>query len=148
MAENLLSGFSKIIVPSNTVTASGSTAAITLAAADSYAFVLNVTAASGTTETLDMAIQVFDGTTWFDWWRFAQVTTSTVTRRLVVQPIQGRGEAGTEAAITAAASGALNANAPLGGLNNQIRFTYTISGTSPSYTFAVSVFAQPRATAV
>jgi len=151
MAEQLLPPYSKFIVAAGTVVAATSNSAvITLPLADSYAFVLSVTAAAGTTETLDAAIQITPdgGTTWFDWFRFAQVTTSAVTRRLVVQPLQGRGEAGTETAITAAGTGALNANAPFPGSNMQIRFAYTISGTAPSYTLGIAMVAQTRATAV
>lgn len=147
MAETLLAPYTATLVASNAISATGSTAAITLPLADSYAFILNVTAAGGTTETMDMAIQITpdNGTTWFDWFRFAQVTTAAVTRRLVVQPLQGRGEAGTEVAITAAASGAVNANAPM---SSKVRFTYTLGGTLPTYTFVIYLIAQPRATAV
>lgn len=138
------------LIASNTQTATFNTATFQLPAGDGYAFVLDVTAASGTTETLDMALQITPdgGTTWYDWARFAQVTTSAVTRRLVIQPLQGRGEAGSEAAITAGGTGAINANVPLPSAPNNCRFRGTISGTSPSYTFAVQLAVSPRATAV
>lgn len=155
MAETLLGPQSQNLVAAGTVVsgAPGSTtsAVFTLIQADSYAFVLNVTAITGTSPTLDAAIQVSPdgGTTWFDWFRWAQVTANTaMTRRLTVQPVQGRGEAGTETAITAGATGALNANCPAPGALNQCRIRYTIGGTSPNYTLGIWVFAQPKNTVV
>lgn len=156
MAEVFLSPQSQALVAAGTVVAAtGNSGNLTIPLADSYAFVLNVTAASGTTETLDCALQVSpdQGTTWFDWFRFAQVTTSAVTRRLIVQPMQGRGEAGSEAAITAAASGAISNNVPFPGAlfsggKPTIRFVYTLGGTSPSYTLGIWMFAQTKQSAI
>jgi len=155
MAETLLGPQSQNLVAAGTVVSGvpGSTnsATFTLSQADSYAFVLNVTAITGTSPTLDLAIQASPdgGTTWFDWFRFAQVTANTaMTRRLIVQPMQGRGEVGSEGAITAGGTGAINANCPAPGALNQIRFRYTIGGTSPNYTLGIWVFAQPKNTTI
>lgn len=147
MAETLLGPYTATLVASNAISATGSTSAITLPLLDGYAFILNVTAAGGTTETMDMALQVTpdNGTTWFDWARFAQVTTAAILQRIIIQPLQGRGEAGSATTITQAGTGAISANAPL---SSKIRFTYTLSGTLPTYTFAIYVIGQPRATAV
>lgn len=149
MSENLQPAYSKLLLSLTTVIATGSSAAITLPIADSYSFIMEVSGSiSGTTETLDMAIQTSPdgGTTYYDWWRFAQVTTAAATRCLTVQPMQGRGEAGSEAAITAAGTGQISSNKPF---SNPIKLTYTISGTSPSYAVVkVWVIAQIRATAV
>lgn len=147
MAEQLLSPFSKFIVAAGTVvTVTGNSANITLPAADSYTFIQDVTAAAGTTETLDTAIQITPdgGTTWYSVLRFAQVTTSANQQRITIQPLQGRGEAGSTA-VLADTGGAANANQPLSVL---IRFKYTITGTAPSYTLGIVMFAQPRTTAV
>jgi hypothetical protein len=155
MAEVFLGPQSQALVAAGTniLGAPGSqvSAVITLAAADSYAFVLNVTAITGTSPTLDCALQVTPdgGTTWFDWFRFAQVTANTaLTRRLIVQPMQGRGEVGSEGLITAGGTGAINANCPFPGALSQIRFRYTIGGTSPNYTFGIFMFAQTKQSAI
>lgn len=149
MSENLLPAIAKPVLTLATVTATASSSAITLPLADSYSFIMEVSGTiSGTTETLDMAIQTSPdgGTTYYDHWRFAQVTTAAITQCLTVQPIQGRGEAGSNVTVTAAGTGAITNNKPFA---NPIRFTYTISGTSPSYAVVkVWVIAQPRATAV
>jgi hypothetical protein len=147
MAEQLLAPWSKFVVPSTTVViATGNSGAITLPLADSYTIIQDVTVAAGTTETLDTAIQITPdgGTTWYSVMRFAQVTTAANQQRITFQPLQGRGEASSQAAL-AATGGQVTANQPL---STQIRFLYTISGTSPSYTLGIAVFAQARATAV
>jgi len=80
----------------------------------------------------------------------SQVTIAGGARRLIVQPMQGRGEAGSEGAITLHGSGALNANAPMlsGSGTNVFQFYCTVGGTSPSATIKIWVVAAPRATAV
>ena len=156
MAEVFIGPQSQALVAAGTVVsgAPGSTtsAVLTLPLADSYAFVLNVTAITGTSPTLDVALQVTPdgGTTWFDWLRWAEVTGNTaVTRRMIVQPIQGRGEAATEAAITAGTTNSvLIQNVPMPGALSQIRFRYTIGGTSPNYTLGIFMFAQVKQSAI
>lgn len=155
MAEVFLGPQSQNLVAAGTVVSGvpGSTnsATITLANADSYAFILNVSAITGTSPTLDCAIQITvdGGTTWFTWHRFAQVTANTaMTRRLIVQPMQGRGEVGSEGVITAGGTGAINANVPFPGALNQIRFQYTIGGTSPNYTLGIWVVMQTKQSAI
>jgi hypothetical protein len=156
MAENLLSGYSKSLVSATTVAASGVLgSAFALPNADSYAFILDVGTVTGTSPTFDIELEMSPdgGTTYYAWARFAQVT-ATGQRRLVIQPIQGRGEAGSEGAITTHGTGALNANAPMvtnfaGGTAAVFQFYVTVGGTSPSAaTVKIWVVAQPRATAV
>jgi hypothetical protein len=155
MAEVFLGPQSQALVAAGTVISgapgSQTSTAFTLPLGDSYAFVLNVTAITGTSPTLDCAIQVTpdNGTTWFDWWRFAQITANAATtHRLTVQPIQGRGEAGTETTITAGGTGALNANCPAPGALSQVRIRYTLGGTSPNYTLGIFLFAQTKQSAI
>jgi hypothetical protein len=154
MAEVLLGTNSQTLVASGVISgAPGTTfsAAFTLPAGDSYAFILDVTAITGTSPTLDCALQITPngGTNWYNWERFAQVTANTAqTRRLIVQPIQGRGEAGSEGAITAAGTGAINQNAPMPGALQQARFAYTLGGTSPNYTLAIFLVYQPKQSAI
>lgn len=145
MPENLQIPITKTLLASGALTATGNTSNITLPLCDSYTIILDVTAASGTSPTLDVALQVTvdGGTTWYSVMRFAQLT-STGTQRITFQPIQGRGEASSQATI-ADTGGAATANQPLSQLT---RFKYTIAGTSPSFTTAIYLIAQPRATAV
>lgn len=123
-----------------TATALGATVAtpnFNMPNADSYAFILDVGTPGGTTETLDVALQATpdNGTTWYDWARFAQVTTAAITRRLIVQDMEGRGEVGTEGVVTSGtANSVLAQNMPMSvGINGLMRFNLTISGTLPTY---------------
>jgi len=148
MPEQLLTSYSASLFSGSTVAASASGTGTTLPLADSYAFILDVGTITGTSPTFDVCIQTSPdgGTTWYDWWRFAQVTAAG-QRRLIVQPIQGRGEAGSEAAITSNGTGALNANAPIQAA--QARVHIQVGGTSPSAaTLKVWLIASPRATQV
>ena len=144
MAETLQPCYAALLYSGATVTTTGTSSTFNLPLADSYSFIMAVTTPGGTTETLDMAIQISPdgGTTYYDWWRFTQVTTAAVTHCLTVQPMQGRGEAGSIAAITAAATGAMNVNKPF---VNPCRLAFTISGTLPTYaTVKVWVICTPK----
>jgi hypothetical protein len=146
MAETLLPVYAKLLYsPTFSAAAvTGNSPTFTLPLADSYTFILDVGTPGGTTETADVAIQASPdgGTTFYDWWRFAQVTTAVVTRCLNVQPMQGRGEAGSEAAVTAAATGAITQNKSCPPV---CRIAVTIGGTLPTYaTFKVWLVATPR----
>lgn len=145
MPENLQPVFTKFVVASAAQTATTTTATITLPLADGYTFIQDVTAVTGTSPTLDTALQITPdgGTTWYSVMRYAQVTAANV-QRITFQPIQGRGEASSQAAI-ADTGGAATANQPISTL---IKFKFTIAGTSPSFTLQISMFAAPRATAV
>src|SRR5215475_9473584 len=111
MPENLLIPYAASLFSGTTVAASVNQT-FTLYLADSYQFIADVGTVTGTSPTIDIAIQTSPdgGTTWYDVWRFAQITAAS-TRRLLVQPMLGRGEAGSEAAI--GTTGALNANASI-----------------------------------
>jgi anti-sigma-K factor RskA len=144
MPESLLTGYSALLYSGTTVAASANSSQFTLPVADSYTFILDVGTPGGTTETLDAAIQtsVDGGTTFYDWWRFTQATTAAITYTLTVQPVQGRGEAGSVATITAAGTGALNTNKPFA---NPCRLALTLGGTLPTYaTIKLWVICQPR----
>ena len=70
---------------------------------------LDVTAASGTTPTLDVKIQdTLDGTNWNDLVAFTQATATTREIKTVTTPFSDR-----------------------------LRVLYTIGGTTPSFTFSV-----------
>lgn len=97
-------------VPSAAQTASGNSGTLTgYGPATSLRAQLNVTAASGTTPTLNVIIEdSLDGTNW-----------NTV---------------GTFAQKTAAAREVINITTPFSDL---LRVTWTVGGTTPSFTFAV-----------
>ena len=89
---------------------------------------LNVSAASGTTPTLDMQIQVRhrQANTWFTptGWAFAQITGTTATPvTFVIYP-----------GAIAVANGVINQPAP-----DEFRLRAVIGGTTPSFTFAAEV---------
>lgn len=141
MAQNLY-GIPVQLVASAAVTADGNSGNLKNTSASippsvSAAFYLDVTAASGTSETLDVYIEtsVDGGTTWFEAFHFAQVTTSTMTRRLNVRTDGlGPAEAGTEAQVDVTGSTAVAASTPL---TPDVRVRWDLGGTDPGYTFAV-----------
>lgn len=96
-------------------TATGNSGVLTgYAPASSLRVQLNVTAASGTTPTLNVLVEdSLDGANW-----------NTI---------------GTFAQKTAASREVLNVTTPFA---NQIRVSWTIAGTTPSFTFAVVAAAQ------
>lgn len=143
MQSTLLEPLGLVLVSSAARIATGNSGSIKIPLADCYAFVLDVTAVTGTTPTLDVAIQSSynKGTNFDTSYRFAQAVAA-VKRRLNVQAQMGRGEAGTEVAI-ADIGGALNANTVL---TRDIRVLWTIGGTNPSFTFTVRVYCMPRTT--
>jgi len=153
MPETLLSPYAKLVASATTVTTSAVLgSAFTLPAADSYAFILDVGTVTGTSPTFDVELEHSPdgGTTWYAFARFAQVS-ATGQRRIVIQPTQGRGEAGTEAAITThGTNSALNANCPIMcTASSSVQAYVSVSGTSPSAaTIKLWVIAAPRATAV
>lgn len=89
---------------------------------EKFTFQLDVTAASGTTPTLDVTIQhsIDGGTNWFTLVAFTQKTTTGE-------------ELKTEAEVEAATAEAYG---------DCFRAIWTIGGTTPSFTFTVKAFAQ------
>ena len=148
MAEQTLPTYAGLLY-SNTAlaaTVATPTAGFNLPLCDSYAFILDIASAGGTTEKLDLAIQTSldGGTTFQDWWRFTQVTTSAVTHCLVVQPMNGHGEAGTIAVVTTGATNAaISSNKSFA---NPCRLSFTISGTLPTYSVKVWCIGATRST--
>lgn len=113
------------------------------AVADCYTFYLNVTAATGTTETLDIVFltSVDGGTTYVNIpWRFSQVTTSTVTKIMTVRNGFAIGQVGFES-ITAGTGGTLKKPVVID--PEHMKITYTIGGTNPSYDFTLYVITLP-----
>lgn len=113
--EQSWSGFQETLVASAARTATGNSGAIYgLGPASSLRVQLDVTAASGTTPTLDVIVQdTLDGTNW-----------NTV---------------GTFAQKVAAGREVINITTPFA---DAIRISWTVAGTTPSFTFAVAAVAQ------
>lgn len=119
----------------------------------SACFFLSVSAASGTSETLDVNIETsFDaGGTYFGVFRFAQVTTSATARRLIACFFGGSGNTATTATnagggneqviATAGTGGALSTGCPVE--PRYMRIRAVVGGTNPSYTYLVGYTALP-----
>lgn len=98
-------------VGSSVRTATGNSGVISDALGGAVSGTLNITAVSGTTPTLDLALQESpdNGTTWVDVYHFERVTAVSVIPMPSI-PINGRR-----------------------------RWAWTIAGTTPSFTFSVSI---------
>ena len=133
------------LVPSTTKTATytGPGVDIRNIRADDIVVVLDVTAASGTTPTLDVYIQgSYDGVNWTDIGHFTQVTAAG-RRYLSIKPRQDTAtttatEDWAEQVRNLAAGSVRNIAAPC-----LIRADAVIGGTTPSFTFAVSAVVRP-----
>ena len=117
--EGVQSTANDLVLPSAAYTATGQSEQYsTYGPITAMVVEINVTAASGTTPTLDVDIEdSFDGTTWnkVSDINAANITTTGVTVKrinLIDNPCTDR-----------------------------LRFKYTIGGTTPSFTFTVKVFA-------
>lgn len=97
--------------PSAAETVTGQSAALDVSTANEGMALLSVTAASGTVPTLDVKVQVSaDGTAWFD---------------------EGTAFTQAVAAVTPAAKKLTNFGAFM-------RYVWTITGTTPSFTFVIT----------
>lgn len=118
-----------------TATANGST--ITLPIADVYSFVIEVTAASGTGPTLDIAWQnSYDDGTTFQYmpFRTSQISTTRVEEFTFPQNLRNMD---VQANQTAATGGLLAKNFIF---TRKGRFVWTIGGTNPSFTFLITAY--------
>ena len=108
------------VLASTVATATGAGTALSgYAGADSLTFQLDVTAASGTTPTLDVLVQdSTDGVNFFTLATFAQAVTIAHT----VQRVN------------------MSTNKPL----DKLRVSYTIGGGTPSFTFSVTAIAMAK----
>jgi hypothetical protein len=121
MTTTAWSGVTENVVTSAARTATGNSGTLTgYGPAASLRAQLNVTAASGTTPTLDVVIQdsVDGGTNWNTIGTFAQKTT---TGREVINILPLKAESATFQPI----------------FSDTLRVLWTIGGTTPSFTFAV-----------
>lgn len=118
-------------------------------ASEAITFLLNVTTLAGNSSpVLDVSIDHSPdgGTTWFEAFHFAQVTSSTAARRLNVRTTGiGIAEAGTEASVALTATAALSNNMVLG---PDVRVRWEINGVTTGATsnFGVWAIAMPPGT--
>lgn len=106
---------------------------------DSVLVELNVSAASGTTPTLDLYAQttIDGGSNYLDAVRFAQITTTTSNKHYAIISIPRN-----SAVIGAVGDATISASAvgvPL--CSRIVRIKYAIGGTSPSFSFTVKFYA-------
>lgn len=135
MPTNVNRKWQRNLVASQTVTATGNSGALDWPSdIDSAVILMDVTAASGTSPTMDVAIQLTpdDGITFYTVSRFAQASAAFIRAKTFLTH-QGDG---TAAAVVAVADigGVLEANIPF---TNQIRILWTVGGTNPSFTFTL-----------
>lgn len=150
MPASMLSSTVKVLVPTGTaVAATGFSAPFTLPLVDSLAIFINASAASGTTPTLDAALQttVDGGTTWITlpikWTQLTGVGQAFVR----FQPTMGLGEAAS-AGVSGLTGAAQAQNIPYVGPQfgsvlgsaaqiPTMRLAYTTTGTTPNFTIGV-----------
>ncbi len=116
-------------------TAAATASGDSIPGADSFTsadFFFKVTAASGTSPTLDVYIQKLlpDNSTWQDIVHFAQATSTTNALCSFVSNASSAPAASQTASLTAGTQKATL-------LGKQIRVSYVIGGTNPSFTFSV-----------
>jgi hypothetical protein len=120
--------------PSAARTVSGTGPALDRGGLGRFLVQLNVTAASGTTPTLDVYLQTsVDGTNWHDVGHFAQVTAAGI--RFLRLVLGGAIPAVVEEAQKDASLAA--GTVEHGPAGKQLRVKYVIAGTTPSFTFEV-----------
>ena len=105
----MISGEAVSLVPSAARAASGNGSPVVMGDRDVLRLTLSVTAASGTTPSLTVTIQhSADGVTWTNHSSFAAATAVTSERKV------------------------------FGGIDRFARASWTVTGTTPSFTFSVS----------
>jgi hypothetical protein len=143
MSGNYQTPVKKNLQVSAAQTSTTQTTKFVLPVADAYSGVINVTASSGTSPTLDVIWQTSTdgGTTWINVpWRHTQIT-GTTTEFITFRLGLGIGEVGAEGAI--ASTGGTLIKPFVVDVNN-MRLQYTIGGTSPSFTFTYDVYMLPK----
>lgn len=139
MSAGMIQPSSKLLVASNTVTATGTTASFVFPWADAYRLILQVGTVSGTTPTFDAVLQdsADGGVNWNNLpLRFTQVTatgTAATNPYIIFKPVSTADAA--SAGVVAGTGGALAVNTPINVKN--VRLAYTVSGTTPSVAFSL-----------
>lgn len=127
----------KNLLTATAVTATGTGGAVVLQDFQGEQIVakLNVSAASGTTPTLDVVMQesLDGGTNWVDVARFAQITAATTNAHYA-------NLVGSTAVAGAVGDGTIAASTTgVALVSDTLRVKYTIGGTTPSFTFTLDL---------
>jgi hypothetical protein len=139
-----------VLLATATQTTSGTSPAITIPPASSYRFIVQVNTVSGTSPTLVLAIAATadNGTTYNEIITTTTLTTSGVGDQLSIRPYLGAGDVATRAASTLLGTADLAAatvvNGPFLATGGTIKLRWILGGTSPSFAFAVHMFAVPQ----
>lgn len=136
MSQNILQPYATTLVSSAARTTTSNSGNIEFPVdAEDISFILSSAAGTGTSPTLDVAIQVTpdNGTTYFTVERFAQVTSSIVKDAINMTRKRHHGEAASYLNIADTGGSLVNNVA----LSRKIRILWTIGGTNPSFTFGV-----------
>lgn len=134
---------SRLLLSAATFTATGFSTTFALPEAECYSLYLVATAASGTTPNLNAIVQtsVDGGTNWVNLpLVFASVTAAGTSGPLIFKPTMGIGASGVAPTITAGTAQATNT--PL--VQNQLRLSNTITGTTPSFTVNLFAICVPK----
>lgn len=142
MAGQLFNGTAVALVASTTQTASGNSGDLRdkpngFKSCSAASLILDVTAQSGTTPTLDVLVDtsVDNGTTWYLAFGWAQVGANTGTWRLDIRDNGiGFAEVGAVSTISSGVTSPVTQNCVM---TQDIRVRWVIAGGTPSYTFAV-----------
>lgn len=119
------------LAASTATTATLTGASFQLPIADAYLCILDTGAATGTSPTLDVALQHSpdNGSHWYTFAKFAQVTAAG-QRSLIFTPQVAVSQAASEAAIANTGS-AVAVNLPI--IYGNVRILSTVGGTTPSF---------------
>lgn len=147
MARNLQRPTIQRVINSLTITTTSNSAVFNMPLADSYTFTVVTSSVTGTSPTLDIVYQwSYDGGTTFVNlpWRHTQLTAAT-TLVMSVRLGLGVGEVASEQA--AASTGGTLAKPACPGDLTQMRLSYTLGGTNPSFVLLVLLTALPAGAA-
>lgn len=133
--------FKPSVVTGTAVAATASSSAFSLPQGDCYQLYLNVTAATGTSPTMDVVLQTsFDGTNYLDLpIRWTQKTAAAF--ELVVFKLGLGGNEVALAQVAADTGGQLAKNCIFD--PSHLKIKYTIGGTNPAFTFALHAAVLP-----
>jgi hypothetical protein len=143
MAQNLQL-LNPVVTSVSAAAATATSGVVAVPMADEYSICISVSAATGTSPTMDIVFQgsIDKGTTYVNLpLRSAQMTAAGVHWFTFKRGL-GWGEAAFNQALVADTGGALAKNVVFD--PQYVKFKYTIGGTNPSFTFKVVVFSNPR----
>lgn len=136
------------LIALQTLTASTTSAALTLPPCSSYRVIVQAQTVSGTSPTLVVALATScdNGTTYNEFISTSTITTSGSGQQLLIRPYMGAGDTSTVQSSTLLGTADLAAavvnNGPINSQYVKVRFI--IGGTSPSFAVQVQYIAVPQ----